>query len=222
MTKVDINSKDIIWQYDDVYYLGGYSKYANKVIGGVDGAKEFNQGGVGHRKFESANLVDFKNKSIIDIGFGRGEVLKYCYENGAKSCCGIDYSPSALKFAKQHIGNLNIQLYELAVTDIDQIIETGFDIAYMIDVLEHVSNAELCEFFNKFKCKLNPDCILIAETPCYSHGNYLDMHNNYHSLTSLHNLLDPHFITVDIHTEDLYNGGSSKHTDFVIKCKGLK
>lgn len=225
-----MDSREIIWQYDDEYYLGGRSKHTGKVILGVHGSKEFNLGKVAKRKSISCNMVDFKDKVILDVGFARGEMLKYCFDNGAKLCIGIDYSPSAYSIAKEYINDSKVHLYQLSVTDIDKINESEIEIIYLMDILEHVSTEEWHEFFKKLRNKVSSNCILIAETPCYKHGGYLDMHNNYFGLSSLETLFNQYFKDInidkrDVHSPDFLAGKervNERPTHFIIKAKNMK
>ena len=225
-----MDSKEIIWQYDDIYYLGGVSKHNGKKIKGVFGSVEFNKGHIAGRKIASANLANFKNKTILDVGYARGEVLKYCFDNNAKLCVGIDYSPNSYNIAKKYINNSKVKLYELAITDIDKVKETGFEVLYLIDIFEHVSTDEWNIFFKKIHTKLHQDCILIGETPCYKHGGYMSMHNNYFTEDGLNDLLEQYFKDINIEKRDVHCKKFLKGkpldvesaTHFIIKAKGLK
>lgn len=75
-----------------------------------------------------SNQVDFKDKNVLDVGFGRGEILKYCYDNGAKSCVGIDYSPASLRIASEYLKETNIKLYLLAVDELSRVKENDFEV----------------------------------------------------------------------------------------------
>lgn len=206
-----MNSKDIIYLYDETYVLGGISKYTGQVIG-IEGSEDFKVGKIYPDKIKSANRTNFKNKNILDIGFGRGEVLKYCFEHGAKSCVGIDYSPDAYKIASNYLKNIKVKLYNIAITEIDKIKENNFEVIYILDVLEHVSNKEWFICFEKLKFKLTENCVLIAKTPAVKCGDYLTMHNNYQTKQSLYEIFDKYFQTIKIEKEGRW---------FIIKCRGL-
>lgn len=205
------HSNDLIPYYDETYFLGGKSKYTGQTIG-VEGYKEFSEGKILQKKIDVINLVDFKNKIVLDIGFGRGEVLKYCYENGAKECVGIDYAIPAFMIASNYVPQ-NVQLFICSVDRISIIPNDNIQIIYMMDILEHVPNEEWEECFNQLKPKLNKDCELIAITPSVPSGDYLQMHNNYQTKDSLNKLLGKYFNNVEIKDKDKW---------FYIKCKGIK
>ena len=46
-----------------------------------------------------------------------------------------------------------------------------------------------------------PGCQMVVETPCVQFGDYLEMHNNYHSAEGLQRLLAPYFAHVRVETE---------------------
>lgn len=207
------HSKDIIHLYDETYFLGGKSKYTGQKIG-VEGYQDFANGKMYQKKIDVANLVEFKNKTVLDVGFGRGEVLGYCIEHGAKYAIGLDYSESAFEIAVNHLTYLcpKVKLYLGAVDEISQIKETNIEIVYMMDIIEHVPDAEWEECLNQLIPKLSPDCELIAITPSTKSGGYLEMHNNYMTREKLNNLFCKHFEESNI--ED-------KNNWFYMYCKGL-
>ena len=209
-----MNSKEIVYLYDKTYFLGGRSKFNRQIIG-VEGYNEFKKGIILPKKIEGANRGDFKNKNVLDLGYGRGELLKYCWENGAKNCVGVDYSPDAFKIASDFLKDTKVKLYNIAITEIDEITEDNFEVVYAMDILEHVSNEEWSVCLNKIKSKLNKKVVFIAETPSAEHGNYLKMHNNYHTKDSLHSLFDVVFNGVEIKEE-------ARKKLYIIKCKDLK
>ena len=204
-----LNSKTIIHLYDETYFLGGISKFNNQKIG-CGGWEEFKNDKIHQDKINIIKCLDFKDKNVLDIGFGRGEILKYCYENGARSCVGIDYSPAAFKIASEYLKNTNVKLYCLAADEIIKVKENDFEVIYMGDILEHVSNNEWEECFKTLKYKLNINCALSARTPAVRRGDYLQMHNNYHSMESLMGLFEKIFKIVTI---------SNKKNTYIIYCK---
>jgi cyclopropane fatty-acyl-phospholipid synthase-like methyltransferase len=69
----------------------------------VVGAEEFKKGELHSFFKKSIELADIKSKdSILDIGFGRGEVIKYLIPY-CKSIIGVDYAKAALKIAREII-----------------------------------------------------------------------------------------------------------------------
>jgi cyclopropane fatty-acyl-phospholipid synthase-like methyltransferase len=199
-----MNSKDIIHLYDETYFLGGRSKFNGKIIG-VGGMKEFRAGGISTKKLAVVKMVDIKDKVVFDVGFGRGDVLRHCLKT-AKKCIGIDYSPAAYKIASEAVPEAT--LYQLAVSDIDQMPETGIDVVFLMEILEHVSTEEWKEFFSKLMPKLNEGAVVVGTTPSHRMGDYMQMHNNYWSKAKLYELLEYYFGTVEI----------KKGPKFIVRC----
>lgn len=216
-----MKSTDLIKYYDETYFLGGISTYTGKEIG-MAGYDDFKEERICHAKRIYAEMADFRGKNVLDVGFGRGEMLKYCFENGAKSCVGIDFAPIAYKIATQYINNPSIKLYELPITDIDKIVEKDFEVVYLVDILEHVSTEEWIEFFNKLKDKLSEKFEIVAVTPSVMMGDYMDLHNNYFSKEKLEELFNKDF---NISIEENWNKFNVKLTPKKMKvyyCEAMK
>jgi len=207
-----MHSKDIRYLYDETYFFGGISKYNNQEIG-VGGIQEFKRGEISADRVAFINQVDFKDKNVLDVGFGRGEILKYCYDNGAKSCVGIDYSPVAFEIASKYLKGTDVKLYSLAVDELIELEENDFEIIYMRSVIEHIPDAEWKIFLKAAKWKFNKNCTLLVLTPTKKRGNYLQMHNNYQTHASLIALFEDYFEIVQIQ--------KIKNT-FWLHCEGLK
>ncbi len=82
--------------------------------------------------------VDFKDKKVLDIGCGQGEMLnllkKYFHIEGT----GADISIKALKVAQRT--NPSIDFIEADQRDLSMLQSGGFDIVLSFGVMEHVSD----------------------------------------------------------------------------------
>lgn len=182
-----MRSEEIRYLYDRTYFLGGISKHNGQKIG-VTGYEEFRRGEIHSLYPIFADKATFKDKNVLDIGCGRGEILKYCLLHGAKSAVGVDFSSAAIEIAQRFVTDDRAKFYELPLNRISEIQESEFGVVYLMDVLEHVSNEEWTECFIGLKPKLVKDCTIIGKTPSRPRGQYFNMHNNYHTLESLQNL----------------------------------
>ena len=199
-----LSSDEIVELYDETYYLGGYSEEQERFMG-VDGWQEFKNGIISSKKIDSINKLDFKNKVIFDIGFGRGELLKYCYENGSKKCFGIDYSAAAFNIAKNFLNNEDVKIFNSSINNIDiSLIDTKIDCIYMIDVLEHAQDHEWIGFFEKIKSIVSDNVVVYIETPTHqlNTGEYLGMHNNYTTKYYIKNIFNKFFKAIEIDRVD--------------------
>ena len=198
------SSDDIAKLYDDTYYMGGYSEDQQRFMGFV-GWQEFKNGVISEKKIESINKIDFKNKIILDIGFGRGELLKYCNDNGAKKCFGIDYSEAAFKIAKNFLNNDDISIFNCSINNFDiSLINEKINCIYMIDVIEHAPDNEWELFFEKIKHICDKNTIAYIETPTHqlNTGEYLGMHNNYTTSFYIRKIFNKFFNSIEIDRVD--------------------
>lgn len=106
------------------------------------------------------NLITTLKKdanSILDIGAGTGDFLKYIQSEN-RTVFGIEPNKKARELAS----NKGIQLVE----NIDDFKGKTFDVITMWHVLEHVPNLE--ETIQKIEALLNPNGILIIAVPNYN------------------------------------------------------
>lgn len=183
-----MNSKDLQHLYDREYFLKR-----------VEGHKDYAQKKIYPKKIESANRLDFKGKDVLDVGFGRGEIMRYCYLNGARTVTGIDYAPAAVDISKTTMkgcDDVKVIHGDLASYEWGQL----YDCIYLVDVVEHVSVEEIAAFLDNIP--LSRDAQMLVETPCYDHGDYKGMHINYMSESQIHGLLKRRFKHVETIPDD--------------------
>lgn len=72
-------------------------------------------------------LPDLKNKTVLDLGCGMGEMCKYYVEQGASSVYGIDLSQNMIDYALEHNKLPNITYNVMALEHIEKITEK-FDV----------------------------------------------------------------------------------------------
>lgn len=131
-----------------------------------------------HPKFAMAHRIarPSKDKSVLDIGCGRGELLYYCAREGAR-VFGIDYSRAAVEIANETIKKLPEQARSLARVELGDVLsydfQGAFDIIFMIEVVEHMYDHQLAEVFKKVYRLLNDKGRLIIITPNYYYERYL-------------------------------------------------
>lgn len=94
----------------------------------------------------------FKNKSVIDLGCGYGDLLALSLRAGAASVVGVDASPESIRAASKKLANLASKLnnvdYRIRQADIN--VEANnlyklfgkYDIAYCTSVLPYIENRE--------------------------------------------------------------------------------
>ena len=131
----------------DLYEMGGYIYTAKKVRKSMD---LFNK----RATMAIANLIDFKGKSVIDVGCGDGTYSVELFEKlGAKSVVGVEPS-NACELAREKFAHYAPSVrfergsaYKLQYNDLE------FDVAMMRGVLHHLDDPKsgLAEMFRVAK-----------------------------------------------------------------------
>jgi len=106
---------------------------------------------------------------ILDLGCGRGEIMRHCAEHGAMAY-GFDYAPVAVRMTQKLVADLgdNIkgQVVPAVQADAKKIpYPSGvFDRVLMFDVVEHLHPWELHQTFLEVQRVLKPDGKFIIHT----------------------------------------------------------
>jgi len=115
--------------------------------------------------FELAEVLPGMN--ILDVGCGRGEILRHCVSLGANAY-GIDYAPVAVQMSQDVIVNTDVTAGKtgVALSDAKKLpFPTGmFDRALMFDVVEHLHPWELHSAMLEIRRVLKPDGMFIIHT----------------------------------------------------------
>lgn len=146
--------------------------YGQPVWYGAEGVKEFESGGI---RSVDKNILDHlivDGKSVLEIGFGRGEAIKYCAEAGAKEISAVDFSEDSFSIAAAYLRKYNItaELHcEEALSFVKQCRKKGrlFDIVVLLDVVEHIPRGELSCLLEELRFTLSPQAVLAVNTPAY-------------------------------------------------------
>ena len=151
------------------------------VIDGVEGAAG-KKGESNIRNIHESILskVDFSGKNVIELGYGRGEAIKYTLNHGADYVVGVDFSENSYLVARDYLINYNDRL-ELYCEDTEKqlikfknnesFLRDKFDIVIMLDFVEHVPREELRRILELLKFLLNDSSLLIVNTPIYAVDN---------------------------------------------------
>ncbi|MBW2045273.1 MAG: class I SAM-dependent methyltransferase [Deltaproteobacteria bacterium] len=152
-------------KYTNEYFLGSIDKETGKSYG-VNGHESFKLGRIHAKYLKFLLTLKLKNKVILDIGCGRGEVIAYCARKGIKRVVGIDFSQDAIDIAlESNRGNPKIELIQMEAKDIE--FRNIFDIVFLLDVIEHIPNEEMQLVYPKIYTALKDSGMLILETPFF-------------------------------------------------------
>lgn len=217
----NISSIDLINSYTKEYYLermAGYSSFKEE----FDIRKYTNL-------FLSHTLSIAENKSICDLGGGRGELSKFYKLLGSKVVY-VDYSKSAIEVAKEFIGKCdNVEYLNIDASQLPMYVKDKFSTVFMNDFVEHVSQTELESILGAVYNSLNNSGVLIVHTPEKYFGSVLTrkavypLHINLMDIEELKEVLSRYFEYVDVFTWDglqkFYEKGKSIEL-FAIAVKG--
>lgn len=102
---------------------------------------------------------------VLDIGCGRGEILRHCARLGAH-VCGIDYAPAAVSIARKdaHENALNANTVSRADAKALPFPDENFDRVLLFDVVEHLFPWELQQALEQARRVMKPEGLLVVHT----------------------------------------------------------
>ena len=138
-------------EYSEQYYLsccGGY--------------QEFLQGRICRRhRLALQYLQPQIGENILDIGCGRGELIKECNLMGANAI-GIDYSPSSMKLAAKYLGSGVVIKADATILPFS---DNLFHKVIMLDVVEHLDKDDLIKCLTEVRRVLKRHGWVLLHTP---------------------------------------------------------
>lgn len=130
----------------------------------TEGFREFQEGSLSHVKRIQLDLLELRpGLRLLEVGFGRGEFLKYCAERGAE-VAAIDYSPDALEIGRKTLADYPTA--DLRVADCTNLPfdSDSFDRVYSGDVIEHQDQADGVQMLKEMRRVLRPGGMLLVHT----------------------------------------------------------
>jgi spermidine synthase len=142
---------------------------------GALGAKEWKRGEIFSEIKEAIDLVDLAGKRVLEIGYGRGESARYMFKTKAiSSYLGIDFSEAAYDLAKITLSGFDPKIYRLFLGDALEFMRENeftnkFDVAFMLDTIEHIPNSETKELLKLIRQSLSSIGLIVVDTPFYEY-----------------------------------------------------
>ena len=163
-------------KYSPEYFLGGVDRLSGSPFG-VLGHDEFRAGILHHRHqqeliFTSEFAGGLEGRHVLEIGFGRGDLIPGFLEAGVARYTGMDFSPSAAAIATTFCSDPRVRLFELDATQLHD--ESAFDIVVLLDTIEHIPPYEMEEVWPRIHRSLRPSGRVIVSTPVYDNPNACD------------------------------------------------
>jgi ubiquinone/menaquinone biosynthesis C-methylase UbiE len=114
----------------------GRDFYLNPLLEGFD---EYCRGSLSTVKSKQLEMLRIEPGSrVLDVGFGRGELLLHCAKRGAH-VAGVDYSEAAFDIAKETLGEFRNADLRVADCKALPFADHSFDRVVSGDLIEHVS-----------------------------------------------------------------------------------
>ena len=148
---------------------------------GVAGIEEFHGGSLRRADKDILSRIDLTGKHVLDIGCGRGEVLKFAQEHGAVQVTGVDFSEDAIAlagaFLREH--GVRAELYcedalafvKKYAAQVTKAQSAPLDVVLLFDSVEHIPRSELTELLTALKHALSARAILGINTPHFGADN---------------------------------------------------
>src|SRR5262249_51813714 len=147
--------------------------HEGKPVGyGADGLEDFHQGRVRPVDRDILERVDFRGRSVLDIGCGRGEAVRYAAEQGASAVRGVDFSAPATEIARGFLAGAGIEA-DLTCADALEFLRDApgttrggsIDVVLMLDCVEHIPRTELTEILGRLLPLMSRRGLLVVNTP---------------------------------------------------------
>jgi len=130
----------------------------------VEGYEEFKNGELSFIKTKQLNMLNIADgMTVLETGFGRGELLYHCAKRGAK-VAGVDLSVDAVEIAKEVLRDFPTA--DIRVADVTCLPygENTFDRVFAGDVLEHLPFENGVKMLKEMYRVLKPRGIMLIHT----------------------------------------------------------
>lgn len=123
--------------YAEEFYSSKYKAFNNSALEVQEADREFHDA---HREDIAGNIErllgrPLKGLSVLDIGCGWGQTMKYLAAKGAR-CSGFDPAPEAVAYVQ----SIGIECVRAGMEKMDVYEGRRFDVVLLMNVLEHLSD----------------------------------------------------------------------------------
>lgn len=120
----------------------------------------------GRKEFFERYLPVREGDSVLDVGCGPADILKYLPTNITYT--GVDFEPSYIEAAQKKYGNRG----KFICSDVSEIDhgQNQFDVIYLGGVLHHLEDQQVLNLLGKLKKLLKPKGYFFSNDPCFQDG----------------------------------------------------
>jgi ubiquinone/menaquinone biosynthesis C-methylase UbiE len=131
----------------------------------LEGYGDFRKGELSATKTKEMNLLDlFPGARLLDVGYGRGELLYHCAKKKGAVVAGVDYSKDAYEIAKQTLAGVpDADVRHADSRELPFAADT-FDRVVSGDVIEHLCYDDGIRMLREIKRVLKPKGLAIVHT----------------------------------------------------------
>lgn len=127
--------------------------------------------------------------SLVDVGCGDGRFLREVAQTYAgKRLLGVDISEQAIRFARAFNPGIEFMAQDVTVSALPH----RFDVATLVEVLEHIPPAKLDDFVSAVARCLRKNGRLVATVP-HRNKPLIKKHHQHFTAENLLAALNPHF-----------------------------
>lgn len=130
----------------------------------LEGYEEYLRSELSAIKRRQIEMLDLNpHVALLDIGFGRGDVLRHCAPR-CGSVTGVDYSPDACEIARETlrgVANADVRVADCRALPFA---DETFDRVYSGDVIEHLAYADGVKMLREAWRVLKPGGFLLVHT----------------------------------------------------------
>ncbi len=113
------------------------------------------------RFLELLHGVDFKGKSVLEIGCGPGGNLVEVYKTQPARLVGVDISERMIELAKQKVPD-NVEIIKINGTSLP-FADQSFDIVFTATVLQHNTDETMLRQIMRELCRVSADQVFLFE-----------------------------------------------------------
>jgi len=108
-------------------------------------------------------IAEYRDKSVLDVGCGRGDLLRHLIEAGCRNIAGFDFSAAAVEQGRKLLG-VSAKIKQGSVDNANLYQPGTFDLAFMTDVVEHLPPNVLHAGLSNVRRWLKPSGRLVIHT----------------------------------------------------------